>query len=140
MDREWVRRELRMVGSFIAVGIVVAGTNFAVYGGLIALGLHYLPAAVAGFVVSASVSYAGNKRFTFLDAPPTSGVQAARFMGVQLVGLLVNLVVLTLGVEVGSIAEFPAEVIASGCQSTFTFLANRLWVFRARAPTAAAGS
>lgn len=126
-----VRGELRMVGAFVAVGAVVAATNLATYAAMLAAGLPYPVAAVVGFLVSTVVSYTGNRRFTFVDAPPPTGAQMGRFLLVQLTGLGVNLAVLTLGVQAAGLHELPAEVVASAVQSTFTFLANRLWTFRA---------
>ena len=133
---ERARAEARMVLTFLAVGAVVAATNLATFALLVHLGVGYLAAAVAGFVLSTVVSYEGNRRFTFRDAPPPTPRQAATFLAVQLGGLVINLAVLTALVELADVREVPAELVASVCQSTATFLTNRFVTFR---PAAAPG-
>jgi len=122
----------RQVRTFIAVGIVTAAVNLATFTALVLAGVPYLAAAVAGFALSTLTSYAGNRRYTFRVAGPPSPREAGLFLAVQVAGLLVNLAVLTAGVELLGVAPIPSELVAALTQSTFTFLVNRRWTFNPR--------
>jgi putative flippase GtrA len=87
-------------------------------------------ANLAGFAAGVAVSYAGHARVTF-GAPLRSGPQFLRFVVLALVGLAVSsatveLVGRVLGLGFGMAMAVVAVVVPAA-----SFLAMRLWVFRA---------
>ena len=112
--------------NLIVFALLTAGTD-----------LHHVLAAVGAFVVAVSNNFVLNRVWTFRQQGARedhAGFQAARFFAVSLVGLGVNLVVLTLLVDVAEVAELPAQAIAVAVATPVNFIGNKLWTFgRARA-------
>lgn len=118
---------------FAIVGVSGYVVNLAVF----ALALHgagadYRLAAIAAFGVAVSNNFLWNRRWTF--RAETGGAvpahhQAARFLVVSVCAFLVGLVLLTGLVELGGVAELPAQAIAIIAVTPISFLANKLWSF-----------
>lgn len=129
----WV--QLFQFGVVGGSGYVINLIVFALLTG--ATDVHHVLAAVAAFVVAVSNNFVLNRIWTFRQQGARedhAGFQAARFFAVSLVGLAVNLVVLTLLVDVAEVAELPAQAIAVAFATPVNFIGNKLWTFgRARA-------
>jgi putative flippase GtrA len=95
--------------------------------------LHHVPAAVGAFLVAVTNNFVLNRLWTFRSQGARAhhaGFQAARFFTVSVVGLAVNLVVLTLLVDVASMPEVPSQAIAVAVATPVNFIGNKLWTFR----------
>jgi dolichol-phosphate mannosyltransferase len=129
----WV--QLFQFGVVGGSGYVINLIVFALLTG--ATDLHHVLAAVAAFVVAVSNNFVLNRVWTFRQQGARedhAGFQAARFFAVSLVGLAVNLVALTLLVDVAEVAELPAQAVAVAVATPVNFIGNKLWTFgRARA-------
>ena len=95
-----------------------------------ALGVHHLAAAVLAFCVAVSNNFILNRHWTFRAGGGQAGPQAARFLTVSVAGLVINLLVLWLLVDVLDLAEVPGQALAVAIAMPFNFLGNRLWTFR----------
>jgi putative flippase GtrA len=96
-------------------------------------GLHHVAAAVGAFLVAVTNNFVLNRLWTFRGQGARAhhaGFQAARFLTVSVVGLAVNLVVLTLLVDVASLPEVPSQAIAVAVATPVNFIGNKLWTFR----------
>lgn len=120
---------------------VVGGTgylvNLVVFALLTAgLDVHHVLAAVGAFVVAVTNNFVLNRIWTFRlqgSREHPAGFQAARFFTVSIVGLGVNLAVLTLLVDLAGVSELPAQAIAVAAATPVNFIGNKLWTFgRAR--------
>lgn len=138
VTRLWraVRRSANwyQLGRFLIVGssgfVVNVGT-FAVL--LRAFAADYRLAAVAGFVLSLINNFYWNRLWTFDARSGARRSQAMRFVLVFVSASSVNFVLLGLLVGEAGLAKVVSEIIASGAVAPGSFLANRLWVFRASA-------
>jgi len=110
-------------GSGYLINLVV----FAVLAGM--LEVHHMLAAVAAFCVAVANNFLWNRHWTFGPGDGSAGFQAARFFAVSLAALGLNLVVLELLLQSGSVAELPAQAIAVAIAMPFNFLGNKLWTF-----------
>ena len=119
---------------FATVGASGYVVNLAVFAlALHGAGLDYRIAAIAAFGVAVSNNFLWNRRWTFRAAdgrPGPARHQAARFLVVSVAAFLVGLVLLTGLVELGGVAELPAQAAAIVAVTPLSFLANRLWSFR----------
>lgn len=101
-------------------------------------GFHHVLAAVGAFCVAVTNNFILNRIWTFRSQGARehhAGFQAARFFAVSVVGLSVNLVVLTLLVDVAELSELPSQAIAVAVATPVNFVGNKLWTFgRARLP------
>ncbi|RNF82341.1 GtrA family protein [Montanilutibacter psychrotolerans] len=117
---------------FVLVGLTAVAIDFAVYRGLLALGLDLHAAKVAGYVGGAVFAYVANRTFTFRLDTGVHRRELLRFVAVYLGALaanvLVNWAVLALlgRSEVTLIAAF---VCATGVSATLNFIGLKLLVF-----------
>ncbi len=118
---------------FAVVGGTGYAINLAVFAALTAgADLHHTAAAVGAFVVAVTNNFALNRRWTFSRQGSRSdhaGFQAARFFAVSLAGLAVNLLVLTVLVDVLDVTELPAQAVAVALATPVNFVGNKLWTF-----------
>ena len=94
-----------------------------------ALELHHIPAAVAAFCVAVSNNFVLNRHWTFDAGGGHAGFQVARFLTVSLVGLGVNLIVLSLLVDAAGAPELPGQAVAVAVAMPVNFVGNKLWTF-----------
>lgn len=97
--------------------------------------LHHVLAAIGAFVVAVTNNFALNRLWTFRSQGARehhAGFQAARFFTVSIVGLAVNLVVLTLLVDGLDAPELPSQAVAVAVATPVNFIGNKLWTFSRR--------
>jgi dolichol-phosphate mannosyltransferase len=119
------------LAKFCAVGASGYVVNLAVYATLLALGVHYLTAALCSFLVAVTNNYLWNRAWTFRRQRGHLVFQGFRFLLVSTVALAANLVFLGLLVAAG-VPKLPAQAIAIVLVTPWNFVANKLWSFRRR--------
>ena len=124
-----------LVGQFVKFGIVgVANTllTLAVYTLLLeVLGLYYVVASGIGFTVATVNSFLLNRRWTFREHEGDA-LTPVRWFAVQGSGLLVDLGLVYVLVDVLRIDTLVGQAIAIAIVVVLTFFANRAWTFRMR--------
>ena len=96
---------------FVAVGVSNTLLSTLVFAALFHLGVHYLLASSVAFALGALNSYVLNRRWTF-RSHDRRAPELARFACVQIVGLGVDLALLSGLVEVAGIPHVVAQVLA----------------------------
>ncbi|HKJ36165.1 MAG TPA: GtrA family protein [Solirubrobacterales bacterium] len=122
---------------FAVVGASGYVINLVVFALLTELaGVHHVLAAVGAFCVAVTNNFALNRIWTFRSQGARehhAGFQAARFFAVSVVGLTVNLIVLTALVDGAGVRELPSQAVAVAVATPVNFVGNKLWTFgRAR--------
>lgn len=92
------------------------------------LGLHHIPAAIIAFLIAVTNNFLWNRYWTFRAGDGHAGFQAARFLVVSIIGLVVNLVVLEALVSVG-LPEIAAQAVAVAVAMPVNFVGNKIWTF-----------
>jgi putative flippase GtrA len=110
-----------------ATGYVVNLAVFAIQVEL--LDVHHIPAAVAAFCVAVMNNFLWNRHWTFRATEGHAGFQAARFFTVSVAALAVNLVVLSLLVDLAGAPELPSQAFAVAFAMPLNFIGNKLWTF-----------
>jgi putative flippase GtrA len=91
---------------------------------------HYLPASVLGFMCGATVAYLLSVRFVFGFHQLRSRPQEfASFVGLGLVGLVMNAAVLSAAISGVGLGLVTAKVIAAGCTFATNFTLRRQLLF-----------
>jgi putative flippase GtrA len=93
------------------------------------LGVHHAIAAIGAFCVAITNNFLWNRYWTFGPGEGRASFQAARFLTVSVLSLVLNLAVLEAilaGTEVG---DLTAQAIAVAAVMPFNFLGNKLWTF-----------
>ena len=119
------------LAKFCTVGASGYVVNLAVYATLLALGVHYLLAAVCSFLVAVTNNYLWNRIWTFRHQRGHLVFQGFRFLLVSTVALGANLAFLSVLVALG-VPKLPAQAIAIALVTPWNFVANKLWSFRRR--------
>lgn len=121
---------MRQLVRFGAVGLVCFALGLAVLVGLHALlGVNYLLAYIASFVVTNTAGYRLNASFTFATGPVDhSG--AVRYMLVNAALLGVNTAALKLLVDTAHIWYVTAAILLAVINTPASFLAHRIITYR----------
>jgi putative flippase GtrA len=114
---------------FVAVGVSNTLLSTLVFAALFHLGVHYLLASSVAFALGALNSYVLNRRWTFRSRDRRAP-ELARFACVQIVGLGVDLALLSGLVEVAGIPHVVAQVLAFPAASVVMFALSRQWAFK----------
>jgi putative flippase GtrA len=121
----WI--QLFKFGVVGATGYVI---NLIVFAALVeVLDVHHIPAAVGAFCVAVLNNFWWNRHWTFRATRGHPGFQGARFFTVSLLALGVNLLVLSLLVDVAGAPELPSQAFAVAFAMPFNFIGNKLWTF-----------
>jgi putative flippase GtrA len=126
------RKNWEQLAKFCVVGAMGYAVNLAVFATLVqAAGFHYIPAAMASFLVAVTNNYLWNRLWTFRHQRGGVGAQGARFFIVSTLALVANLVILELLV---SLTDRPvlAQAIAIVLVTPVNFVGNKLWSFGTR--------
>ena len=118
--------QLIKFGAVGGSGYVVNLVVFAVLNEV--LGVHHIAAAIGAFVVAVSNNFYWNRHWTFAAGAGHAGFQAARFLVISVLGLLINLVVLELLIRAG-LTELASQAISVAIAMPFNFIGNKLWTF-----------
>jgi len=115
---------------------IVGATGYLVNLGVYALlvqkaGVHYIPAAIASFVVAVTNNYLWNRIWTFRHQRGHFAYQGLRFFVVSLVTLGANLTILFALAQTG-LGKVAAQAIAIVLVMPLNFLGNKLWSFGRR--------
>lgn len=94
---------------------------------------HYLLANALTFIFVTTWSFFWNKHWTFKERSPQHAVQYFKFVTVTLGGIGIAQSVLYLGVEVFSLIDLIAKVIAGPLVLFWNFSMHRFWTFSSRA-------
>jgi dolichol-phosphate mannosyltransferase len=130
-------RELRRASNWaqlVRFGLVGASgyvVNLAVFWLALRAGLDYRVAAAAAFVVALANNFVWNRLWTFRDAAGRLEGQAFRFVLVSTGAFLVSLAMLSVLVRDAGLPELMAQAAALIAVTPLSFLANKLWSFRA---------
>lgn len=120
------------VARFAAVGASGYGVNLGVFAIIVRAGTPATAAAAASFVAAVANNYGWNRVWTFRARGSIAG-QGARFAGVSVATLVVNLAALHL-LLAGGARAVPAQAAAIVITMPLNYLGNRLWTFAPAAP------
>jgi putative flippase GtrA len=133
----------REIVLFALVGVLNTGADFGTLNLLVATTHIHQGAALfalngVGFAVAVIISYVLNTRLTFRQANTANLNQMARFIGVSLVGLLLNGTVVLLtaawfdGLHAPVLALNAGKLLATGASLCWNYLAMRRFVYQQR--------
>lgn len=115
------------------VGGIVYAADFAAFAVLMALMPDaYLAANIAGKTTGAIVGFLLHKRFTFSwDQKDSAKRQATAYIVLFGCNLVASSLLIWLLVDFANINAFLAKLFIDGIVIAGSFIANRLWVYRA---------
>lgn len=94
------------------------------------LQVHYLISVILSFTAAAFVNFLFQKKFTFKDHQKLSAKQFSHFLIIGIVGMAINLLVISVSVEYFHIWYIYGKLIAVMIAYIWNFNANRLFTFK----------
>ena len=115
------------------VGAVNTAVSLASYAALVAVGVPYVVASGAGFVLGAATGYLGNRTWTFAADTTSHRSAAPRYLLAMLLGLATDLVLIALLVDGLTLRKLPAQLVVTPAVAVQGYLLSRNWAFAAGA-------
>jgi putative flippase GtrA len=126
-----LKGRLRQLGRYCLVGVASLGLALGVLGAMHALlGVNYLVAYCASFIMSNIAGYLLNARFTFVTQSDHGG--AVRYMAVNAALLGANTVAMKLLVDSLGMWYIGAAILLAIVNAPVSFLAQRFITYRLR--------
>jgi putative flippase GtrA len=113
---------------YLLVGALGTAINLASYAVMLAIGVPYALAAGLGYALGMVSSYPLQRRWTFGAGAHRTGY-LVKYCVVQAAGLLGNVAVTALLVEVAGVPELPAQALSIAVVVVATYQLNRRWSF-----------
>ncbi len=119
---------------FAGAGAIGTAAQYLVLLSLVELiGAHPVAASVLGFVCGALINYAMSRRYIFSSRLPHRQA-LLKFLTVALIGLCLNTLIMSVGVENLRFHYLLSQIIATGLVLVWNFAGNKFWTFRENSP------
>jgi putative flippase GtrA len=115
---------------YVGVGgsaAIVEWTSFALLVGPVRL--HYLVAVTISFFTATAVNYVLSARYVFVRGRHPAHKELMLLYLVSAIGLIMNLLLMTLFVGHLSISIMPAKIASTGIVFIWNFSSRKIWVF-----------
>ena len=115
---------------FNIVGIVNTGLTYAIYAGLVFVGVNHFVALGADYAVGIVFSFMMNKKLTFKVRGPGNVGMFTRMVGSYMLLLALNALILWALVDRGHVNTYLGQAVALVVIALMSFSAQRVVVFR----------
>jgi putative flippase GtrA len=122
---------------YAVVGVLNTVVTLLAYHGLVVAGVPYRIASAVGYTLGGLTSYGANRAWTFAGHEGSHLHVGPRFAAVFGLGLLTDLVLITLLVEDVGVGKLLAQLLVAPVVAVQGFVLARQWAFRAAAVPAA---
>lgn len=124
------RENWREVMRFGVVGLSGYAVNLGVFALAVAvLDMHHLIGATLAFMVAVSNNFWWNRHWTFAAGDGHAGLQAARYMAVNLASFVLQAATLEVLVSGADMPEISSQALSVAVVTPFNFVANKVWSF-----------
>jgi putative flippase GtrA len=121
---------------YAAVGVLNTVVTLAAYHALLVAGTHFRLASAVGYTLGGLTSYAANRAWTFAGQHGSHRRAGPRFLVVFVLGLVTDVVLISLLVEDLEVAKLAAQLLVAPVVAVQGFVLARQWAFRPPAPVA----
>ena len=123
---------LRRILTYGSVNLILLPLNLAIAWALTKIGIQYLVATTAGFVVHLTLEFFINRRWTFQRSDLKAFPGLARALCVQLGALIVVLITTKIGVETVHLDFVYARGLAVITSGIWCYVLDHIFTFRVR--------
>jgi putative flippase GtrA len=114
---------------FGLVGVSNVLISLLVYYLLIALRVHYIPASIAGYLISSLSGYFLNKMWVFKKSTASVKGSMVRYYIVYGSSLLINTLVMYLWVDLLNISDKLAPILTLCITVPYNYFLSKIWTF-----------
>lgn len=127
-----MKRMITQFSRFLVVGAINTGVDFGIYLVLTRIFLFpYVLSTIISVSIAIIVSYLLHKTVTFRNTEPHTANGILKFLGVSVTGLVLNASIVYAGVHILGIHDLYAKICATLIVMIWSFLLQKLWVFKA---------
>ena len=94
------------------------------------LDLHYMTAVIISFILATLANYIISIKFVFEPSQYKSSLQILLVFGVSLIGLLMNLVFMSIFVSYLEFDSVFSKVVSTGLVFLWNFISRKIWIFK----------
>lgn len=95
--------------------------------------MHYALATALAFVISTFANWLAGRILVFKKSEQSLAAELAQIYGASVAGLLMNLGIMWVAVEMFGIPEMAAKIIATGIVFFWNFLIRKLFIYKDKA-------
>lgn len=124
------RNNINELFLYLIVGVIATLTEWIVFFLLDKTGLHYAPATVTAYIISTFANWAAGRLIVFRKSSKPFIREITEIYAVSIIGLLMNLVIMWLSVDILSLNEMLSKIAATAIVFLYNFLMRKLIIYR----------
>lgn len=115
---------------FGLVGVLNTIINWILFILLNSMGVYYIISNIIAYSISTLNSYLWNSKWVFKYTGDNVNQTTFKFITLNIIGLVLNTIILFLLVDIIKLPKIIALIIATGVVMILNYFINKLWVFK----------
>lgn len=117
---------------YLVVGVAATLTEWGIFyiGSKFLILLHYTLLTVIAYIISTFVNWALGRLLVFKDCRKSLFREIAEIYASSVLGLVLNLLIMFVLIDMLSIGEMFSKIIATGLVFVFNFLIRKLYIYK----------
>ena len=115
---------------FGLVGVLNTIINWILFILLNSMGVYYIISNIIAYGISTLNSYLWNSKWVFKYTGDNVNQTTFKFITLNIIGLVLNTIILFLLVDIIKLPKIIALIIATGVVMILNYFINKLWVFK----------
>ena len=115
---------------FGLVGVLNTIINWILFILLNSMGVYYIISIIIAYSISTLNSYLWNSKWVFKYTGDNVNQTTFKFITLNIIGLVLNTIILFLLVDIIKLPKIIALIIATGVVMILNYFINKLWVFK----------
>ena len=93
-------------------------------------GWHYLPATIAAYILSTFANWIAGRLILFKETGKNILLEILSIYAASVLGLLLNLLIMWLAVDIFHVREMFAKIISTGLVFMWNFLVRKMFIYK----------
>ena len=127
---KFLSRDLFRFIKFGLVGVLNTLINWVLFILMNSMGVYYILSNIIAYSISTLNSYIWNSKWVFKYSGDNIKETTLKFIILNVVGLILNTVILYILVDIVSLYKLIALMLTTGIVMIFNYFINKLWVFK----------
>ena len=127
---KFLSEDLSRFIKFGLVGVLNTIINWILFILLNSMGIYYIITNIIAYSISTLNSYLWNSKWVFKYTGDNVNQTTFKFIILNIIGLVLNTIILFLLVDIIKLPKIIALIIATGIVMILNYFINKLWVFK----------
>ena len=127
---KFLSEDLSRFIKFGLVGVLNTIINWILFILLNSMGVYYIISNIIAYSISTLNSYLWNSKWVFKYTGDNVNQTTFKFLTLNIIGLVLNTIILFLLVDIIKLPKIIALIIATGVVMILNYFINKLWVFK----------